>query len=198
MDNGLYTEEQHSDMMIQAQRQDAILQVKAQLAHTVVSQISMWGTTYEASNPEGALQGMIEQSTTPFPYSALSAFPLFLRIMATVIFLAVTVAFVIYPLVKLIKVAGDTTLGWADSIKAFLLPTILQVLAIKKQYKTIASLTANVDSQSIISMLDPARARLVMLENARNNRHNPAHNPAIYSPIRPSAPIVSLLPPRRE
>ena len=163
----------------------------------------MWGTTYDASSPEGAFQGMIEQSTTPFPYSALSAFPLFLRIIATVIFLAVTVAFVIYPLIKMIKVAGDTTLGWADSIKAFLLPTSLQVLAIKKQYKTIASLTANVDSQPMISMHDPAdithqlndiRARLAVLENAGNNRHNPA----IYSPIRPSAPIVSPLPPRRE
>ena len=125
--------------------------------------------------------------------------------MATVIFLAVTVAFVIYPLVKLVKIARDTTLGWAESIKAFLLPTSLQVLAIKKQYKTIASLTANVDSQPKISMYDPAaithqlkdiRARLAVLENAGNIRPIPAHNPAIYSPIRPSAPITSAT--RRE
>jgi hypothetical protein len=155
-DKGLYTEEQRSDMMIQSQRQDAILQVIAHLAHTVVSQVSMWGASYDASSPEGTFQGMIEQSTTPFPYSALSAFPLFLRIIATVIFPTLTVTFLIYPLIKLIRVTGDTTLGWAESLKALLLPTSFQVLAIKKQYKTIASLTANVDSHPITSMYDPA------------------------------------------
>ena len=78
----------------------------------------MWGTTYEASSPEGAFQGMIEQSTTPFPYSTLTAFPFFLRIMAAIIFLVVTFAFVIWPIIKMIKVGMDTTLGWAESIKA--------------------------------------------------------------------------------
>ena len=146
----------------------------------------MWGTTYEPSSPEGAFQGMIEKSTTPFPYSALTAFPLFLRIMATIIFIAVTFPYVIWPIIKLIKLGMDTTLNFAESIKAFLLPTSLQVLAIKKQYRTIASLTANVDNQPMV-MLDPAdiatqlkdiRARLGVLENAGGaSRYNPVHNP---------------------
>ena len=90
-----------------------------------------------------------------------------------------------------------TTLGCAESIKAFLLPTSLQVMAIKKQYRTIASLTANVDNQPMV-LLNPAdiatqlkdiRTRLSVLENAGGaSRYNPAHNPAIYSTIRPSAP----------
>ena len=42
-DTGLYTDQQRMDMMIQAQRQDAILQVKAHLAHTAVSQVNTWG-----------------------------------------------------------------------------------------------------------------------------------------------------------
>ena len=63
------------------------------------------------------------------------------------------------------------------------------------------------DSQPMVTMLDPAnitnqlndiRARFAVLENAGTNRYNPAQNPAIYSPVRPSAPIVSPLPPRRE
>ena len=160
-------------MMIQAQAPDAILQVIANLAHTVVFQVRMWGTTYDPSSPEGAYQGMIEKSTTPFPYSALTAFPLFLRIMATIILIAVTFAFVIWPIIKLIKLGMDTTLGCAESIKAFLLPTSLQVMAIKKQYRTIASLTANVDNQPMV-LLNPAdiatqlkdiRTRLSVLEN---------------------------------
>ena len=118
-------------MMIQAQRQDAILQVIAHLAHTVVSQVSMWGTTYDPSSPEGIYQGMIEKSTTPFPYSALTAFPLFLRIMATIIFIAVTFAFIVWPIFKLVKLGLDTTLGCAESVKAFLIPTSLQVMAIR-------------------------------------------------------------------
>ena len=68
----------------------------------------------------------------------------------------------------------DTTLGCAESIKAFLLPTSLQVMAIKKQYRTIASLTTNVDNQPMV-MLDTAdiatqlnaiRTRLGALKNA--------------------------------
>ena len=43
-DSGLYTDEQRKDMMLQAQRQDAILQVVAHLTHTVVSKANMWET----------------------------------------------------------------------------------------------------------------------------------------------------------
>ena len=142
---------------------------------------------------------MIERSTTPFPYSALTAFPLFLRIMATIIFIAVSFAFVVWPIFKLVKLGLDTTLGCAESIKAFLIPTSLQVMAIRKQYRTIASLTANVDNQPMV-VLDQAdiatqikeiKARLVILENAAGySRYPPAHNPAVYSPVRPSAPMV--------
>jgi hypothetical protein len=150
------------------------LQVIAHLAHTVVSQVSMWGTTYDPSSQQGAYQGRLERSTTPFPYSAISSFPLFLRIAATIIFIAVTFALVIWPVIKLIKLGMDTTLGCAESIKAFLFPTSLQVMAIKKQYRTIASLTTNVDKQPMV-MLDTAdiatqlnaiRTRLGALKNA--------------------------------
>ena len=142
-------------MMLQAQRQDAILQVIAHLAHTVVSQVSMWGNTYDPSSPEGIFQGMIERTTSPFPYSALTTIPLVLRIVATILFISVTFACIIWPIFKLIKLGLDSTLGCAETIKAFLTPTSLQVMAIRKQYKTIASLTANVDAQPMV-MLDQA------------------------------------------
>ena len=67
-DTGLYTDQQRLDMMLQAQRQDAILQVIAHLAHTVVSHANMWGNTYDPSSPEGIYQGLIEGTTSPFPY----------------------------------------------------------------------------------------------------------------------------------
>ena len=70
----------------------------------------MWRPSYDSASPETTFKGMIEQATTPFPYSALSTFPLILRIIATIIFPALMVRFLIYPLIGLIKVAGDTTL----------------------------------------------------------------------------------------
>ena len=149
---------------------------------------------------------MIEQATTPFPYSALSTFPLILRIIATIIFLALTFRSLIYPFIGLVKVSGDTTLGWVESLKTLILPTSFHVLGIMKQYKTIASLTTNVDNQpktpmeapdDIIQQLTEIRARLAFLEEARNNSPTTSHNPAIYSPIRPTTPIVSPLAPRR-
>ena len=73
-------------------------------------------------------------------------------------------------------------------------------MAIRKQYRTIAGLTANVDAQPMV-MLDQddiatqfknIKARLAILENAAgHHRYPPAHNPAVYSPIvRPSAPMI--------
>ena len=142
---------------------------------------------------------MIERTTSPFPYSALTTIPIALRIMATSIFISVTFACIIWPIFKLIKLGLDSTLGCAETIKAFLTPTSLQVMAIRKQYKTITSLTANVDAQPMV-VLDQAKiatqikeikARLVILENAPGySRYPPAHNPAVYSPVRPSAPMV--------
>jgi hypothetical protein len=199
-DTGLYTDQQRLDMMLQAQRQDAILQVIAHLAHTVVSQANMWGNTYDPSSPEGIYQGLIERTTSPFPYSAFSVIPLALRIMATILFLSVTFFCVIWPLFKLIKLGLDSTLGCAETIRTFLTPTSLQVMAIRKQYRTIAGLTANVDAQPMV-MLDQddiatqikdIKARLAILENAAgHHRYPPAHNPAVYSPnVRPSAPMI--------
>ena len=126
-------------MMIQAQRQDAVIQVITHLANTVVSNVNMWGASYDSASPESTFQGMIEQATTPFPYSTLSTFPFILRIIATIIFLALTVRFLIYPLIGLVKVAGDTTLGWAESFKTLFLPASFKVLGIMKQFKTIAA-----------------------------------------------------------
>ena len=141
-------------MMMQAQRQDAVIQVITHLANTVVSNVNMWGASYDSASPESTFQGMIEQATTPLPYSALSTFPLILRIIATIIFLALTVRFLIYPLISLIKVAGDTTLGWAEAAKTIFLPASFTALGIMKQYKTIASLTTGIDTQPMIPLQD--------------------------------------------
>ena len=73
-------------------------------------------------------------------------------------------------------------------------------MSIKKQYRTIAGLTANVDAQhmlmldqdDIATQIKDINARLAMLETAAGHHRSPlAHNPAVYSPnVRPSAPMV--------
>jgi hypothetical protein len=187
-------------MMLQAQRQDAILQVIAHLTHTVVSKANMWGNTYDPSSPAGVFQGLIERTTSPFPYSAFSVIPIALRIMATILFLSVTFFCVILPLFRLIKNCLDSTLGWAETLRTFFTPTSLQVMSIRKQVRTFAGLTTNVDAQpmlmldqdDIATQIKDIKARLAVLETAAGqNRRQLAHNPAVYSPnVRPSAPMV--------
>ena len=91
-------------VIMQAQRGDAIIQVINHLAATVVAEVGILG-----ASPESSFQAIIEQTTTPFPYGllcSLSSLPIVLRIIATIIFLALTVKFLICP-----------TLGWVKAFK---------------------------------------------------------------------------------
>ena len=167
-DSGLYTDEQRKDMMLQAQRQDVILQVVAHLTHTVVSQANMWGNTYDPSSPAGKFQGLIERTKSPFPYSALSVIPISLRIITTIMFFTVTFFCVVLPIFKLIKNCLDSTLGWAETLRTFFTPTSLQIMS------------------------SDIGARLAVLEAVvGQSRRQLAHNPAVYSPnSQSSAPMV--------
>ena len=73
-------------------------------------------------------------------------------------------------------------------------------MSIRKQVRTFAGLTTNVDAQTMLmisqddiaTQIRDIKARLAVLETAAGqNRRQLAHNPAVYSPnVQPSAPMV--------
>ena len=202
-DSGLYTEEQREEMMLQAQRQDAILQVVAHLTHTVVSQANMWGNTYDPNSPAGKFQSLIERTTSPFPYSAISIIPISLRIIATIVFFTVTFFCVILPIFKLIKNCLDSTPDWSETLRTFFTPTSLQIMTIRRQIRTFAGLAADqpatvgappmlmIGQDDVSTQIRDIRARLAVLEAVAGSRRQLPHNPAVYSPnSQPSAPTA--------
>jgi hypothetical protein len=59
---------------------------------------NLWRNTYDPNSPTGQFQSLIERTTNPFPYSAISALPISLRIIATIMFFTVTSSCVILPI----------------------------------------------------------------------------------------------------
>ena len=102
-------------------------------------------------------------------------------------------------MIHVIKIAGDSTVGCAEAFKTIFPPANFTTLGLIRDYRTIASLTTKVDDQPMtpLQQLTDIRARLTLLEDARDNGPTSPHNPALFFPVRPTAPALSPLVPRR-
>jgi hypothetical protein len=69
---------------------------------------NLWGNIYDPNSPTGQFRSLIERTTNPFPYSVISALPISVRIIATIMFFTVTFFCVILP-IKSGPFAGLTT-----------------------------------------------------------------------------------------
>ena len=59
---------------------------------------NLWGNIYDPNSSTGRFQNLIERTTNPFPYSAISSLPISLRTSATIMFFTVTFFYVILPI----------------------------------------------------------------------------------------------------
>ena len=108
--NGLYTEEQREDMMLQTERGDAVNQVINHLAARVVESGDMFG--YSSSLNE-RFQRSLEAATTPWPYNCLSFIPIWLRVVLALVMGGFLIKLLGEPVGIIFSAAKDSALSWS-------------------------------------------------------------------------------------
>ena len=113
--NGLYTEEQREDMLLQTERGDAVNQVINHLAARVVESGDMFG--YSTSLNE-RFQRSLEAATTPWPYNCLSFIPIWLRVVLAVVMGGFLIKLLGEPVGIIFSAARDSALSWSHVLTA--------------------------------------------------------------------------------